>query len=110
MGANSTSWKPGQSGNPSGRPASVTRRLKLLDKLTTDEALARVWNSVIEAAINGDVAAARVVLDRVLGPTASLGDLDGDTVGSIDWRKLLLNLDENEIKNLENRLEPSDHP
>jgi hypothetical protein len=78
MAATKTSWKPGQSGNPGGRPAGVARRLKVLNDLTTDEVLARVWNSLLEAAVGGDVAAARVVLDRILGPTANLAEIDGE--------------------------------
>jgi hypothetical protein len=78
MAATKTSWKPGQSGNPGGRPRGVARRLRILNELTSDEALARVWNALLEAAIGGDVAAARVVLDRILGPTANLAEIDGE--------------------------------
>lgn len=80
-------FAPGTSGNPSGRPRGVARRLKVLNDLTTDEALARVWNSLLEAAQTGDVAAARVVLDRILGPTASLAEVDG---GASDLLELLI--------------------
>lgn len=101
-------FQKGTSGNPSGRPASVARRLRMLDSLTTDEALARVWNAVIEAAVAGDIAAAKLILDRVLGPTASLGDLEIATA-TLDWRALLLRLDPIELKKLETRLEPADN-
>jgi hypothetical protein len=69
-------FQKGRSGNPSGRPAGVASKLRVLRELTTDESLARIWNALLERAAEGDVQACRVVLDRVLGPTASLADVD----------------------------------
>lgn len=53
-------WKPGQSGNPSGRPAALSTRIRR--QLENDaDAVADV---VIEAAKGGDLVAARLVLER----------------------------------------------
>jgi len=58
-------WKPGQSGNPEGRPAGARNRLTLLaEQLMQDDAEA-VTRAVIEAAKGGDMTAAKLILDRV---------------------------------------------
>lgn len=54
-------FKKGQSGNPSGRPKSDTANLKpLLAKHGTD-----VLQKVIDSALNGDLTACKLVLDRL---------------------------------------------
>lgn len=86
----STSWAKGQSGNPSGRPASATRRLAIFDKLVTDDALANAINALVVMAAGGDLGAIKYLLDRVLGPTANLADVDaGD--GGHDLLAMLVN-------------------
>ena len=58
-------FAPGQSGNPAGKPPGARNRaLLILDKLG-EKAAAGVLDAVLTAARNGDVAAARVILDRV---------------------------------------------
>lgn len=58
-------FKPGQSGNPAGRPPGTRNRaLVLLDQMG-EEAAADVVRGVIDAAKRGDIVAARAVLDRV---------------------------------------------
>lgn len=60
-----TGFRPGQSGNPSGKPPGTRNRaLVLLDRLGEDAA-ADVVAKVIELARAGDTMAARAVLDRV---------------------------------------------
>lgn len=55
-------WKAGQSGNPSGRAGSQTAELR---RLLADSAPA-VVEKVVEAARGGDMAAAKLILDRLV--------------------------------------------
>jgi hypothetical protein len=62
---NQTSWKPKQSGNAKGRPRNaVAAAAKLRDKIGDD--IDEVLNNVIEQAKAGDLAACRLLIDRVL--------------------------------------------
>ena len=57
-------FKPGESGNPKGRPAgSKNAALVALDALGTDAAQ-DLLQAVIEKAKDGDMQAARIILDR----------------------------------------------
>jgi hypothetical protein len=59
-------FKPGQSGNPRGkRPGSRNRASVVLDKMLADDG-ADVVQAVLTAAKGGDMAAARLVLDRIV--------------------------------------------
>jgi hypothetical protein len=60
-------WKPGQSGNPSGRPAGALNR-KTLVAAALDAASEDVTKAVIAAAKGGDMQAARLCLERVQPP------------------------------------------
>ncbi len=91
-------FKPGQSGNPSGRPAgSRSKVLTALDALGEGEAEAIV-KATIENAKQGDGVAARTILDRVwparkgarvefelpdISTAASLPDAIGRIVGQV---------------------------
>jgi hypothetical protein len=56
----------GQSANPSGRPLGSRNTATLyLEKLMGDQGEA-VVNSVVEAAINGDMTAAKIIVDRIV--------------------------------------------
>lgn len=79
-------FKPGQSGNPKGRPkgSGVTDKLRaLLDeevdlkgsKLTMKEALAKV---IINKAMKGDHKFVKEVLDRTEGKATERLEVDGD--------------------------------
>ena len=58
-------FQPGQSGNPAGKPKGTRHRLTLLaEKMMEDEA-ADVVRAVLEAAKDGDMGAARLVMERV---------------------------------------------
>jgi hypothetical protein len=57
-------WKPGQSGNPQGRPPGVGAVSKLRAALATD--VPAILQTVVAAAKGGDVQAARLILERVL--------------------------------------------
>ncbi|MDR3521379.1 MAG: DUF5681 domain-containing protein [Acidocella sp.] len=61
-------FTPGISGNPQGRPPGARHRVTVLaEKLMADDA-ENVVKSVIKAANNGDMVAARLVLDRIAPP------------------------------------------
>jgi len=67
--ARSTRWKPGQSGNPTGRkPGQRHRTTVMLEKLMAADA-ETIVRAVLLAAANGDMTAARMVLDRNVPPT-----------------------------------------
>lgn len=61
-----TKFKPGQSGNPNGRPKDKTP-VTLLRKSIADD-MPEIVNALIEQAKSGDVQAAKVLLDRVCPP------------------------------------------
>jgi len=64
----STRFKPGQSGNPSGRPKGARHKTTLaIEKLLDGEA-ETITRVAIERAKAGDMAAIRICLDRIAPP------------------------------------------
>lgn len=61
-----TSWKPGQSGNPKGKPKGTRNRATLLAIMTMEDDLVAIVKSVIEAAKKGDMTAAKLVIDKLV--------------------------------------------
>lgn len=59
-------WKPGQSGNPKGRPPGAGEVAKLRAAIAGQ--VPAILESLTAAAIAGDVAASRLILERVLPP------------------------------------------
>lgn len=59
-----TKFAPGKSGNPKGRPRKASTVQGLRDRLAKDAD--NIIASVIDAALAGDVQAAKLVLERVL--------------------------------------------
>jgi hypothetical protein len=78
-------WKPGQSGNPSGRPkrAPITDAyIALLSKPVPGDKLKRTYaeaiaQAVAEKAIEGDTRAAQEITDRVEGRVVQKAELSG---------------------------------
>ena len=66
--ANLRSWKPGQSGNPNGRPLKPLTD-KLTDRLIRKKfkQAAGIADAIIAKALTGDVAAFTAIADRVEG-------------------------------------------
>jgi hypothetical protein len=76
-------WKPGQTGNPKGRPPGQSEITKLRKSLMTDAP--EILAVLVTAAKAGDVQAARLILERVLPPVKPTEqaielDLTGDTL------------------------------
>jgi hypothetical protein len=69
-------WAPGQSGNPLGRPVGSPNRAHVALRHMLVENSESVVMAVIKAAQAGDMAAAKIVLDRVL-PKRLCRPLDG---------------------------------
>lgn len=60
----SQKWAPGQTGNPKGRPPGVSAITKMRASLAAD--VPEILAGLVMAAKAGDVAAAKLVLERVL--------------------------------------------
>jgi hypothetical protein len=66
---NLSKWKPGQSGNPSGRKPGTRNKATLVALALMEGDAEKVARKVVDAAIEGDMTAARLVLERLV-PTA----------------------------------------
>ena len=77
MVGEATRWKPGQSGNPGGRPREVSELRKLAREYTKDaiETLAQIMVDV-KASEASRIAAANSLLDRGYGRPLQAVDLD----------------------------------
>lgn len=60
------SWKPGQSGNPAGRPPGVGEVGKL--RAAIGERVPELLSAMMDRALEGDVGAARLLLERAIAP------------------------------------------
>ena len=63
-----TRFQPGQSGNPAGKPKGARHKTtELAEKLMSDD-VEGVVRSVLNKAKDGDMQAAKIVLDRIVPP------------------------------------------
>ncbi len=63
-------WKPGQSGNPAGKPPGSGELQKL--RAAIGEHVPAIIEQLVTAARGGDVQAARLILERVLPPVKAI--------------------------------------
>jgi hypothetical protein len=65
---NDAKWKPGQSGNPSGKPRGARNRATVAALAIMESGAREIVQRVVTAAKDGDLAAARIVLDKLMPP------------------------------------------
>jgi polyhydroxyalkanoate synthesis regulator phasin len=66
VGGKKGGWKPGQSGNPNGRPPGSSEVGRL--RAAISEHLPKIIEQLVQKARDGDTQAARLLLERVLPP------------------------------------------
>ncbi len=66
--ANRGLFKPGQSGNPKGKPKGARHKATLAAEALLDGEAEGLTRKVIELALDGDLAALKMCMDRILPP------------------------------------------
>lgn len=61
-------WKPGQSGNPAGKPPGCRNKATQMVMALMEGGAEEITRTVIDAAKAGDLAAARLVIERLAPP------------------------------------------
>ena len=61
-------WKPGESGNPDGRPKGSRNKATLAAEALLDGEAEALSRKAVELALDGDVTALRLCLERILPP------------------------------------------
>ena len=88
-----TPFKPGQSGNPNGRPKSKPFKeaiQRALAEAGDDKAsLQAVATALVDKAMQGDVQAIEEIADRLDGkvPQGIIGGEEGDPAITVTWQK-----------------------
>ena len=65
---NPTQFKPGQSGNPAGKPKGTRNATTLALEALLDGQASELTQKAIDVALTGDIPALRLCLDRILPP------------------------------------------
>jgi hypothetical protein len=58
-------FQKGQSGNPAGKPKGARHKTTLLAERLMQDDVEKIVNAVVADAINGDMTAAKIILDRI---------------------------------------------
>ncbi len=61
-------WKPGESGNPKGRPAGSRHKATIVAKTLMDGQAKALVQKIIEKALEGDTMCLRVCIERLVPP------------------------------------------
>lgn len=64
----SKGWKPGQSGNPQGRPKGAKNKATIAAQMLLDGEALNLTRRAVELALKGDATALRLCLERVVAP------------------------------------------
>jgi hypothetical protein len=82
-------WKPGQSGNPGGRPAVVREVRELAQKHSAEaiETLVKIMQNE-KAPLNTRAAAAGAILDRAVGRPEFSGKIETTQAKELDFDRL----------------------
>jgi hypothetical protein len=59
-------WRPGQTGNPNGRPVGTGKVAQL--RASIEAKIPEILESLVKSAVDGNVGAARILLDRCIAP------------------------------------------
>ena len=80
-------WKKGESGNPTGKPAGVRNKATVMVQSIMERGAQEIAEAIVGLAKEGDLSAARLVLERLLPPAKerpiSLALPGTDTAGGI---------------------------
>ena len=80
-------WKKGESGNPTGKPAGVRNKATVMVQSIMERGAQEIAEAIVGLAKEGDLSAARLVLERLLPPAKerpiSLALPSTDTAGGI---------------------------
>ena len=77
-------FKPGNPGNPNGNPGNAAKHFRaLIERNTSDEEFLAGWKAVKEAVASGDMKAATLFFERLLGKPVQAVELSGQDGGAL---------------------------
>jgi hypothetical protein len=91
-------FKPGQSGNPLGRPRAVATQV--LREMITEDDIRTGWQVVLSRAHAGDLQAWTIILDRLEGRPVQRQEHSGPDGGPIEGVQRLAELTDAELRSV----------